>query len=57
VDINVFGPDVSILDFFGQVNDLHRHHVDDITIPSREGRGVLKRVEDVSSFQPTFRVP
>uniref|UniRef100_A0ACD5UJZ9 Uncharacterized protein n=1 Tax=Avena sativa TaxID=4498 RepID=A0ACD5UJZ9_AVESA len=32
-----------------KVNDLHRHHVDDITIPSRRGEkfGVLKRVEDV----------
>ncbi|VAI81042.1 unnamed protein product [Triticum turgidum subsp. durum] len=32
-----------------KVNDLHRHHVDDITIPSSRGPefGVLKRVEDV----------
>ncbi|TVU08293.1 hypothetical protein EJB05_41693 [Eragrostis curvula] len=32
-----------------KVTDLHRHYVDDITIPSRRGPeyGVLKRVEDV----------
>lgn len=32
-----------------KVTDLHRHHIDDITIPSSRGPefGVLKRVEDV----------
>ena len=30
-----------------QVTDLHRHFIDDITIPSREGRGPLRRVDDV----------
>lgn len=32
-----------------KVSDLHRHHIDGITIPSRRGPeyGVLKRVEDV----------
>lgn len=30
-----------------KVDDLHRHHVDDITIPSREGRGELRRVSEV----------
>jgi hypothetical protein len=50
LDIDVFGTDVNILNFCAQVNDLHRHHVDDITIPSSRGPefGVLKRVEDVS---------
>lgn len=30
-----------------QVTDLHRHFVDQLTIPSRQGKGVLRRVEDV----------
>lgn len=30
-----------------QVSDLHRHFIDDITIPSCQGKGVLRRVEDV----------
>ena len=29
------------------MTDLHRHFIDDITIPSREGRGQLRRVDDV----------
>lgn len=29
------------------VTDLHKHHVDQITIPSREGRGTLKRIDEV----------
>jgi isoleucyl-tRNA synthetase len=29
------------------VTDLHRHFVDQLTIPSRQGKGVLRRVEDV----------
>lgn len=28
-------------------DDLHRHFIDHLTIPSRKGKGVLKRVEDV----------
>ncbi len=34
-----------------QATDLHHHHIDHITIPSKRGPkfGVLKRVEDVSS--------
>lgn len=31
----------------GQVTDLHRHFIDHLTIPSREGRGVLRRVDEV----------
>lgn len=30
-----------------QVGDLHRHFIDDITIPSSRGAGVLRRVDDV----------
>jgi isoleucyl-tRNA synthetase len=30
-----------------KVSDLHKHFVDDIEIPSREGRGVLRRVPEV----------
>ena len=39
---------------YHQVTDLHRHYVDDITIPSKRGPefGVLKRVDDVSFFGP-----
>ena len=30
-----------------QVTDLHRHMIDHLTIPSRQGKGVLKRVDEV----------
>lgn len=30
-----------------KVTDLHRHFIDDITIPSQHGNGVLRRVDDV----------
>ena len=30
-----------------QVTDLHRHFIDHLTIPSRQGKGQLKRVQDV----------
>lgn len=33
--------------FEGELNDLHRDKVDNITIPSKSGKGVLKRVEEV----------
>lgn len=33
--------------FTGELNDLHRDKVDDITIPSKKGNGVLRRVEEV----------
>lgn len=29
------------------IDDIHRHHIDDITIPSKMGKGVLRRVEEV----------
>jgi isoleucyl-tRNA synthetase len=31
----------------GEITDLHRDSVDDITIPSQKGNGVLRRVEEV----------
>ena len=31
----------------GEIDDLHRDKIDHITIPSREGRGTLRRVEEV----------
>uniref|UniRef100_A0A7S0X0A0 isoleucine--tRNA ligase n=1 Tax=Chlamydomonas leiostraca TaxID=1034604 RepID=A0A7S0X0A0_9CHLO len=30
-----------------KVTDLHRHFIDHLTIPSKQGKGTLKRVEDV----------
>ena len=30
-----------------QVTDLHRHFIDHLTIPSREGKGLLRRVDEV----------
>ncbi|BDA43238.1 Isoleucine-tRNA ligase, cytoplasmic [Coccomyxa sp. Obi] len=30
-----------------KVTDLHRHFIDHLTIPSREGKGVLRRVDEV----------
>ncbi|GMH37086.1 hypothetical protein BSKO_04959 [Bryopsis sp. KO-2023] len=30
-----------------KVDDLHRHFIDDLTIPSEKGKGVLKRVDEV----------
>ncbi len=30
-----------------QVDDLHRHFIDHLTIPSRQGKGTLRRVDDV----------
>ncbi|CAG9465638.1 unnamed protein product [Pedinophyceae sp. YPF-701] len=30
-----------------KVDDLHRHFIDHLTIPSRQGKGVLRRVDDV----------
>ena len=31
----------------GEVNDLHRDKIDDITIPSKQGKGQLRRIEEV----------
>jgi isoleucyl-tRNA synthetase len=33
--------------FEGEINDLHRDKIDHITIPSRTGRGILRRVDEV----------
>ncbi|KZF25216.1 isoleucyl-tRNA synthetase [Xylona heveae TC161] len=33
--------------FEGDLSDLHRDHVDKITIPSKRGTGVLRRIEEV----------
>ncbi len=30
-----------------QVTDLHRHFIDDLTIPSQRGKGPLRRVDEV----------
>jgi len=30
-----------------RVTDLHKEHVDQITIPSKQGRGLLRRVDEV----------
>eukprot|EP00775_Hariotina_reticulata_P005282 gene5283-5517_t len=30
-----------------KITDLHRHFIDDITIPSSQGKGLLRRVDDV----------
>ncbi len=29
------------------ITDIHRHNIDHITIPSKKGKGVLRRVEEV----------
>ena len=31
----------------GEISDLHRHNIDHITIPSKQGKGVLHRIEEV----------
>lgn len=31
----------------GEVKDLHREHIDHLTIPSKQGKGVLKRIPEV----------
>ena len=30
-----------------QVSDLHRHFIDELTIPSKQGKGNLRRVDEV----------
>lgn len=37
----------SLSGYEGDLSDIHRDKVDDITIPSKEGRGNLRRVEEV----------
>jgi isoleucyl-tRNA synthetase len=36
------------------IPDLHRHYIDKITLPSKKGKGVLKRVEEVKRFISCF---
>ena len=31
----------------GSINDIHRHNIDNITIPSKSGNGVLRRISEV----------
>lgn len=31
----------------GDIKDLHREYVDEITIPSKMGKGVLRRIPEV----------
>ena len=31
----------------GEITDLHREHIDHITIPSQQGKGVLRRIPEV----------
>lgn len=31
----------------GDITDLHRHKIDHVTIPSKQGKGILRRVEEV----------
>ncbi|PNY29521.1 Isoleucine-tRNA ligase, cytoplasmic [Tolypocladium capitatum] len=33
--------------YTGEINDIHRHKIDHITIPSRRGKGELHRVEEI----------
>ena len=35
-----------------QVDDLHKHHVDEITIPSKMGKEPLRRVDEVFDCPP-----
>ena len=47
-EIVVIGSKQELEDLTGEkVTDLHRHFIDHLTIPSRQGKGQLKRVEDV----------
>jgi len=31
----------------GEITDLHRENIDNLTIPSKQGKGVLKRIPEV----------
>ena len=47
-EIVVVGSKEELEELTGEkVNDLHRHFIDHLTIPSKQGKGTLKRVEDV----------
>jgi isoleucyl-tRNA synthetase len=42
--------------FDGPLDDIHRDKVDGITIPSRQGKGVLRRVEEIFDCWFVFRM-
>jgi isoleucyl-tRNA synthetase len=47
-EIVVVGSKKELEDLTGsEISDLHRHFIDHLTIPSRQGKGALKRVDDV----------
>ena len=47
-ELVVIGSKAELEELTGEkVDDLHRHHIDQLTIPSKQGKGVLRRVEDV----------
>lgn len=39
--------DIHLSGFDGPLDDIHRDKVDGITIPSKQGKGVLRRVEEI----------
>ncbi len=47
-EIVVVGSKAELEEITGEkIDDLHRHFIDHLTIPSRQGKGTLKRIEDV----------
>ncbi|WIA42068.1 hypothetical protein OEZ86_009348 [Tetradesmus obliquus] len=47
-EIRVIGSIQELEEIAGRkVDDLHRHFIDDITIPSSRGKGLLRRIDDV----------
>lgn len=47
-EIVVIGSIAELEELSGQkINDIHRHFIDHLTIPSRMGKGLLRRIEDV----------
>lgn len=48
-EIVVIGSIAELKELSGRddIQDLHRHFIDDITIPSKQGKGVLRRIEEV----------
>jgi hypothetical protein len=53
-EIEVIGSVAELSERSGVQNipDLHRHYIDKITIPSKKGKGMLKRVEEVGNDIP-----
>ncbi|KAK9864727.1 hypothetical protein WJX84_010606 [Apatococcus fuscideae] len=47
-EVVVIGSQAQLEELSGvKVTDLHRHHIDGITIPSKKGKGDLRRIDDV----------